>query len=55
MFVARGQEGGMRAAKSGSHTEALARSDDDIRPAFAGRLEERERKQICGDNRQRTR
>ncbi len=55
MFVTRGQERGMRTAKSRSHTEALTRSDDDIRTAFTGRLQKSERQQICGNNRQRAR
>ena len=42
----------MRTSKSGSHTKALTRSDHDIRPAFARRLEKRESEQIGRYNRQ---
>ena len=46
VFIARGKEGGMRAAIAHGNAEALGRTDGDVGAQFAGRREQRKRQQI---------
>ena len=49
--VARGEERRVRPAEAQRHAEALGVADGDIRAEFAGRLQQREREQVGGDDR----
>ena len=50
-----GHEGGVRAAETERHAEALRVADDDVRAPFAGRGDQRQREQVGGDGDQRRR
>ena len=53
VFIARGEEGGVRSAEAERNAEALRAADGDIGAEFARRLEERERENIGGDDGER--
>ena len=50
VFGLGGHEGGVRAAEAHRDAEALGGADGDVRAEFAGRLDEREREQVGGDD-----
>ena len=54
MLIARGEKSSVRPAVTGRNAETLARANHDIGSTFSGRLEEREREKISGNDRERS-
>ncbi len=52
MLIARGEKSSVRPTVAWRDTKTLARANHDIGSTFAGRLEEREREKISGNDRE---